>query len=163
MSGLDRVVVFAVGLSAASAGLAMYAASPGLQYLRANVEQRQEQELLERIAEDADRLGRSVALDLAADPSADDAQGIREIHQAVSDVRQAVARLRDRPGDGRSVTLDLQDIEEVLRCCGSIDHVTRRHQLGADAEGLWLALRADVGRLAPRGRGPTSRSVAPRP
>lgn len=165
MTTLDRVVVLALGLSAASAGLAMHAASPGLQYLRATVEQRQEQELLERIAENADRFGRSLDLDPAADRSLDDddPQGAGEIRQAVSDFGKVVARLRDRPSDRRSDVLDLEDVEEVLQCRGSIDHFTQRHRLGADAEGLWLSVRADVDRLAPRGRGPTSRRADPRP
>lgn len=163
MTVLDRVVVLALGLSAASAGLAAYAALPNLQYLRASVEQRQEQELLERLTESADRFGRSLDLDQAAERSLDDPQGTGEIRQAVSDFGHVLARLRDRSSDRRSSALDLEDLEEVLRCRGSIDKFTQRHRLGADAEGLWLSLRADVDRLAPRGRGPTSRRAAPQP
>ncbi len=165
MTILDRVVVLALGLSAASAGLAMYAALPNLRYLRASVEQRQEQELLERLAESADRFGGSLDLGQAADRSLDDPQGTGEIRQAVSDCSHVLARLRDRSSDRarRSSALDLADLEEVLRCRASIDRFTQRHPLSADAEGLWLSLRADVDRLAPRERGPTSRQAAPQP
>jgi hypothetical protein len=159
MTILDRFIVLACGLSAASAGLAVHAAWPGLQDLRAKVEQRQEQELLERIAENTARFGRSLDVDRAADRRRDDPQEA-EIRRAVSDFGHVVDRLRNRPGDRRSDALVLGDLEEVLRCRGSIDHFTQRHQLGADAEGLWRSLRADVDRLAP---GPTFRRVAAQP
>jgi hypothetical protein len=148
MTGLDRVVVLALGLSAASTGLAMYVASPALEYLRANVEQRHVQHLLDRIPENADRFGRSLDLDPASDRGPGDPPGTGEIRQAVSDLGQAAARLRDRSSDRRPDALDVGDLEEVLRCRGSIDDFTQRHQLGADAERLWISLRKDVDRLA---------------
>lgn len=138
MKGLDRVVVVALGLAAVSAGLAMHAAWPALHYLRANAEQRQVQQLLERIAENADRLGRSLDLETAADRSLD------EIRQAVNDLGQAAARLRDRSRDRPS---DALDVQEMLRCRGSIDAFTRHHQFGDDERGLWLSLRDNVDRL----------------
>ncbi len=148
MTRLDRVVVLALGLAATSAGLAMHAASPGLQYLRAHVEQQQVQLLLERIAENADRFGRSLDLDPAAERSLDAPQGTDEIRQAVNDFGQAAARLRDRAGDRPSNTLDVADVQEVLRRRGRIDNFTQRHPLGADAERLWLSLHEDLARLA---------------
>lgn len=147
MSGLDRVVVLAVGLAVASVGLAMRAASPALRELRANAEQRQVQQLLERIAEDADRLGRSLDVGPDADSSLDDPQETetREVRRAVNDLGQAAARLRDRSSDRPS---DALDVQEVLRGRGSIDDFTRHHQLGDDARGIWRSLRDNVDRLA---------------
>jgi hypothetical protein len=65
MTRLDRAVVFALGLSAASAGLAWHAASPGLLLLQttaAQVEQRPVPQLLKRIGNDADRFDGWVSL-----------------------------------------------------------------------------------------------------
>lgn len=147
MTGLDRIVVVALGLSAASAGLAVRAASPGLQRLRASqeqVQQRQVYQLLQRIGKSADEFDRS--LEPADDGSQlDDPRGKDEVRQAVNDFRHSVARLRDRIMDRHFNALD---VEEVLRRGTSIEGLAERHRLGARAEEAWLSLRADLDQLA---------------
>jgi len=84
MTGLDRIVVLALGLSAASAGLAMRAGAPSLRALKVGQEQagQQVQHLLTRVVQNADRFDKSL------DPSddrdgTDDTRGRDEIRQAV--------------------------------------------------------------------------------
>jgi hypothetical protein len=143
MAVLDRVVVLSLVLSAASAGLAMRAASPSLRFLRAEREQAEQRlRLLKRIVTTADRF------DTTLDPSddlgrIDDTRGSREIRQAVNDFRQAAVRLRDLASDRQSSAFD---VEEVLRLGSSID--VTPDQLSVQAEQAWLSLRADLDRLA---------------
>jgi hypothetical protein len=146
MTGLDRVVVLALGLSAASVGLAMRAALPSLRQLRVEQEQAAErvQHLLTRIVQNADRFDRSLGL-------SDDRGGIDETRpseafgQVVHDFRQAAVRLRDRASDRRASALD---VEEVLRRGAGIDGLTQRHRLSVAAEQVWFSLSADLDRLA---------------
>jgi hypothetical protein len=145
MTGLDRIVVLALGLAAASAGLAMRAA-PSLRLLRVGQEQvgQQGEDLLTRIVQKADRFDKS--LDPSGDRDGiDNTRGHDEIRQAVNDFRQAAVWLRDRASDRHTRALD---VEEVLRCGAGIDGLTQRHQLSVPAKQAWLSLRADLGRLA---------------
>jgi hypothetical protein len=145
MTGLDRVVVLALGLATASGALGMRAASPGLQLLQAErALTAQRVRLLDRIVTNADRLDETLV------PSEDrdrvvDARGSGELHQAVNDLRQAAAWLRDRASDRRPNGLAL---ESVLHCGARISGLTQRSQLGIQSAQAWLSLRADLDRLA---------------
>jgi len=146
MTGLDRVVVLALGLSAASVGLAMRAALPSLRQLRVEQEQAAErvQHLLTRIVQNADRFDRSLGL---SDERSriDDTRASVAIREAVDDFRLAAVRLRDRASDRRTSAVD---VEEVLRRGAGIDGLAQRHRLGVTAEQVWRSLRADLDRLA---------------
>ena len=75
----------------------------------------------------------------------DAGRGKNEIRQSVKDLKQAANRLRDRVNGRQSNTLDA---EEVLRRGTSIDSFMQRHQLSAQSEQTWLALRGDLDKLA---------------
>jgi hypothetical protein len=145
MTGLDRIVLLALGLSAVSAGLAMRAV-PSLRVLQVDHEQAGQhvQHLLTRIVQNAERFDRS--LDPPDDRDRiDDTRAGDEMRQAVNDFRRAVVRLRERARDRQSTALD---VEEVLRCGAGIDRLTQRHQLSVPAEQVWLSLSADLNQLA---------------
>jgi hypothetical protein len=101
-------------------------------------------QLLKQIGEKAGRFDKS--LDRAFDRSrTDDGRGKDEIRRSVADFRQAASRLRDR-FDGRQT--NTLDVEEVLRRGASIDTFMQRHELSAQAEQNWLAVRRDLDGLA---------------
>ncbi len=145
MTTLNRVVVLSLVLSAASAGLAMRAATPSLRLLRAEREQAEQRTLLvNRILTNADRF--DTTLVPPDDRSTiDDARGSDEMRQAVNDFRQVVVRLRDRVRDREYNALD---VEDVLQRGAGINRLTARHRLSAPAGQAWLSLRADLDRLA---------------
>jgi DNA-binding TFAR19-related protein (PDSD5 family) len=108
------------------------------------IDDRQIEQLLKQIDEQADRFDTS--LDQAVDRSRiDDRRAKDEIRQSVKDLRQLTDRLRDRVKGRQSNTLD---VEEVLRRSVSIDGFMQRHQLSAQAERNWLSLRGDLDGLA---------------
>jgi hypothetical protein len=101
-------------------------------------------QLLTRTKKNADRFKHS--LDRAVDRSRID--GSREdnnITQFVEDFVETTNHLSDR-FDGRQVVTN--DIEDVLRRSVSIDNFMQRHQLAAQAENDWLAVRRDLDDLA---------------
>ncbi len=101
-------------------------------------------QLLTRTKKDADRFKHS--LDRAMDRSRID--GSREdnnITQFVEDFSETTNHLSDH-FDRRQVVTN--DIEDVLRRSVSIDSFMQRHQLAAQAENDWLALRRDLDDLA---------------
>ena len=145
MTALNRVVVLSLVLSAASAGLAMRAASPSLRLLRAEREQAEQRAvLLKRILTNADRFDTTLVPPDDRSPI-DDSRGSNEVREAVNDFRQVVVRLCDRVRDREYNALD---VEEVLQRGAGINSLTARHQLSARAGQAWLALRADLDRLA---------------
>jgi hypothetical protein len=108
------------------------------------VDDRQVEQLVKQIREEADRFDKS--LDRAFDRSRiDDSRRKDEIHQSSKDFRQATDRLRDRVNGRQSNTLD---VEDVLRRGVSIDGFMQRYELSAQAERSWLSLRGDLDRLA---------------
>jgi len=123
MTVLNRVVVLSLALSAASAGLAVRAASPSLRLFRAEYVQAQQRVgLLNRTVTDADRF------DTALDPSdarsrTADTQWGGDIRQAVYDFRQAAAGLRDR---ARRRHTSAVDVEEVLQSGAETASAARR-------------------------------------
>ena len=101
-------------------------------------------QLLTRTKTSADRFRRS--LDRAGDRSRID--GTREdnnITQFVEDFAETTNHLSDH-FDRRQVVTN--DIEDVLRRSVSIDSFMQRHQLAAQAENDWLAVRRDLDDLA---------------
>jgi YMGG-like Gly-zipper len=101
-------------------------------------------QLLTRTKKSVDRFRHS--LDRTVDRSRID--GSREdnnINQFVEDFAETTNRLRDH-FDRRQVVTN--DIEDVLRRSVSIDSFMQRHQLAAQAENDWLAVRRDLDDLA---------------
>jgi hypothetical protein len=101
-------------------------------------------QLLTRTQKSADRFRHS--LDRAVDRSRID--GSREdnnIKQFVEDFAETTSRLSDH-FDRRQVVTN--DIEDVLRRSVSIDNFMQRHQLAAQTENDWLAVRRDLDELA---------------
>ncbi len=101
-------------------------------------------QLLTQTKKSADRFRRS--LDRAVDRSRID--GTREdnnITQFVEDFAETTNHLSDH-FDRRQVVTN--DIEDVLRRSVSIDSFMQRHQLAAQAENDWLAVRRDLDDLA---------------
>jgi len=101
-------------------------------------------QLLSRTKKSADRFRRS--LDRAFDRSRID--GSREdnnINRFVDDFAETTSHLSDH-FDRRQVVTN--DIEDVLRRSVSIDNFMQRHQLAAQAENDWLAVRRDLDELA---------------
>jgi hypothetical protein len=101
-------------------------------------------QLLTRMKKNADRFKHS--LDRAVNRSRID--GSREdnnITQFVDDFSETADHLSDHFGRRQVVTID---IEDVLRRSVSIDGFMQRHQLAAQAESDWLAVRGDLDDLA---------------
>jgi hypothetical protein len=138
MTGMQRVVVLAVGLAVGSAGLAM--AGPQ----RPNrVSDQQLKDLVHRIDTHRDAFHVSIARAVDRSPikgSPTDTQ----IEKSVKDFERATDRLRDRVNDRQS---DTADAEQVLRRASVIDDLMRRHQLDARAQSDWQALRLDMNDL----------------
>lgn len=118
--------------------------SAASQNVPSRVDDKHVEQLLKQIGEKAVRFDKS--LDRLVDSrGSDDRRRRDEIHQSVTDFRQATDRLRDRVNGRQSNTLD---VEEVLRRGVSIDGFMQRYQLSAQAEQNWLSLRRDLDSLA---------------
>jgi len=86
------------------------------------------------------------SLDRAFDSSSsDDRRGKDEIKESVKNCRQTIDRLRDRVKGRQATALDVDD---VLRRGTSIDDFMQGHQLSAQAEQGWVAVRRDLDKLA---------------
>lgn len=145
MTGLDRVVVVAVGLSAASAGLALHAAWPALRLLTTERDQAEQQvQLSIRIVTRAERFDTTLVPPHEGGRTGD-APASDEIRRALNGFRQAAGRLRDQARDGQSTAVE---VEDVLRHAASVNGLAQRHQLSAQAAQAWLSLCADLDRLA---------------
>lgn len=139
MAFIRRIVVLAVGLGLASAGMAV--AGQGRPY---RLSDQQLQDLVNRIDTHGDAFHASVerAIDrspINGSPAED------QIDRSVKDFEQATDRLRDRVNDRRS---DTADAEDVLRRASFIDTFMMRNALEARAQSDWQALRLDMNDLA---------------
>jgi len=139
MTGTRHVVVLAVGLAVASAGMAM--ASQQQLY---RVTDQELKDLVNRIDTHRETFHASFerAIDrnpIKGSPSRD------QIDRSVRDFEQATDLLRDRANDRQS---DTADAENVLRRASFIDNLMMRNQLDAAAQRDWQALRLDMNDLA---------------
>jgi len=139
MRRTTQVVVLAVGLAVAGAGLAMAG-----QQRPYRVNDNQIKELLKTIGQKADRFDKGLNRAFV-DTTDDGGRGKDEIRRSVKDLKQAADRLRDRVNGRQANTLDA---DEVLRRGASIDDFMQRHQLSAHAEQAWVLLRGDLDTLA---------------
>jgi hypothetical protein len=116
----------------------------GSQHVPPRLSDQQIGHLLSRTKKNADRFRRS--LDRTPDRRRID--GSREdnnITQFVEDFAETTDHLRDHFARRQVVTTD---VEDVLRRSVSIDNFMQRHQLAAQAENDWLAVRRDLDELA---------------
>jgi hypothetical protein len=132
MNDLTRAYAIAWNWSAAS------------QTMPARVNDDQVKQLLKTIGQKANTFDKDLDRAFVNTPY-DAGRGKDEIRQSVKDLKQATDRLRDRVNGRQSNTLDA---EEVLRRGTSIDGFMQRHQLSAQSERDWLALRGDLDKLA---------------
>lgn len=101
-------------------------------------------QLLSQTKKNADRFRKS--LDRSLDRSRiDDSRAEDDINQLVTDFAETTDHLSDHFERRQVVT---NDIEDVLRRSVSIDSFMQRHQLDAQAENDWLAVRRDMDELA---------------
>lgn len=108
------------------------------------VNDKQVENLLERIERNADRFRKS--LDSALDRSRlDDTNREDNINQFVKDFEAATNHLEDRFGKKQSAS---SDVEEVLNRAMLIDNFMRRHRLASRAQNDWDMLRRDLDELA---------------
>lgn len=108
------------------------------------VTDKQVEQLLKQLADKTGRFDKS--LDRAFDSSSsDDRRGKDEIKESVRNFRQTIDRLRDRVKGRQATALDVDD---VLRRGTSIDDFMQGHQLSAQAEQGWVAVRRDLDKLA---------------
>jgi hypothetical protein len=139
MTGTGHVVVLAVVLAFASAGLTM--ASQQRPY---RVSDQQPKDLVKRIETHRDAFHASVKRAIDRSPI-HDTPADEQIGRSVNDFAQAMDRLRDRVNDRKS---DTADAEDVLRRASSIDNHMMRNQLDTPAQSDWQALRLDMNELA---------------
>lgn len=139
MTRMKDVVVLAVGLVVAGAGLAMATQRPPYR-----LSDQQLKDLVNRIDTHKDAFQTSVKRAIDRGPingsAAED-----QIHRSVKSFEQATDLLRDRVNDRQYETADA---EHVLRRASSIDNLMMRNQLDAPAQSDWQALRLDMNDLA---------------
>jgi hypothetical protein len=101
------------------------------------------EELLDRIADKADRFSRS--FDRALDNSNLDGRDREdELNQIVGDFRSQTRRIRDRFKDGQRVR---DDLKQLLSDANRIDNIMRRLRLDRNAQDDWTSLKSDLDRL----------------
>lgn len=101
------------------------------------------EDLLERIADKADRFRRS--FDRALDNSKLEGRDREDqLNETVRDFKSQTHRVRDRFKDGERVR---DDIKQMLSDAKRIDTIMRRLRLDRDAQNDWIALRSDLDRL----------------
>lgn len=104
---------------------------------------REFQDLLDRIADKADRFRRS--FDRALDNSNLEGRDREDkLNETVSEFRSQTRRVRDRFKDGERVR---DDIKQMLSDANRIDTIVRRIRLDREAQNDWLSLRSDLDRL----------------
>ena len=139
MAGTKHVVILAVGLALASAGMAI--ASQQRPY---DLSDQQLRDLVNRIATHRDAFHASFerAIDrsrISGSPARD------QIDRSVRDFEQAIDLLRDRVNDRQS---DTADAERVLSRASFVDNFMMRNQLDTPVQSDWQALRRDMNDLA---------------
>lgn len=104
---------------------------------------REFEDLLNRIADKADRFRRS--FDRALDNSKLEGRDREDkLNETVGEFRSQTRRVRDRFKDGERVR---DDIKQMLSDANRIDTIVRRIRLDRDAQNDWLSLRSDLDRL----------------
>ena len=138
MRAITHVVVLAVGLAAAGAGLA----SAG-QQRPYRVSDQQLKDLVNRIDthEQAFRSSFERAIDRSPIKNSQTAD---QAGRSMKDFKEAASQLRDRVNDGQSVA---SDAENLLRRASAIDSLMTRTQFDAPAQRDWQALRLDMNDL----------------
>jgi DNA-binding TFAR19-related protein (PDSD5 family) len=138
MRGITHVVVFAVALAVAGAGLA----TAGQQRPH-RVSDQQLKDLVNRIDthEQAFRSSFKRAIDRSPIKNS---QAADQAGRSMKDFNEAADQLRDRVNDGQSVT---SDTENLLRRASAIDSLMTRTQFEAPAQRDWQALRLDMNDL----------------
>lgn len=104
---------------------------------------REFEDLLNRIADKADRFRRS--FDRALDNSNLEGRDREDkLNETVSEFRAQTRRVRDRFKDGERVR---DDIKQMLSDAQRVDTIMRRLRLDREAQNDWLSLRSDLDRL----------------
>ncbi len=139
MTLIRRIVVLAVGLGLASAGMAV--AGQERPY---RLSDQQLKDLVTRIETHSSAFHASVERAIDRSP-VNGSPAEDQIDRSVKEFEQATDRLRDRVNDRRS---DTADAEDVLRRASFIDTFMMRNALEARAQSDWQALRLDMNDLA---------------
>ncbi|HWP47932.1 MAG TPA: hypothetical protein VNM22_12280 [Candidatus Limnocylindrales bacterium] len=100
--------------------------------------------LLDRLEKDSDKFRKSV--DKTLDKSRLDSTNREDdINRFVKDFEDEIDRLKDRFGDHKMVSAD---VEAVLRRAVLMDRFMQRHLVSTEMQGDWAAVKADLDELA---------------
>ncbi len=139
MTRMKYVIVFAVGLAVASAGVAMAG-----QQRPYRLSDQQLKDLVKRIDTHNEAFHTSFERAMDRNPIKE-STAKDQIDRSVKDFEQATELLRDRVNDRQS---DTAAVENVLRRASVIDNFMMRNQLDTSAQGDWQALRRDMNDLS---------------